>query len=166
MQRKGRARGSESASWHAVRIKACSTAAFVLWGSTVLADPQPQTISGVPQQIIPMVGEVGVPIFTIPAGTVSTLGASTAGTVSAGTGTSTDSSALDTMLGMSWGASAQQSAQALGVNASALAATCVVESGCQNVAGTGSITGAFQMTAATYQASLCRSTGARPEPCG
>jgi hypothetical protein len=45
----------------------------------------------------------------------------------------------------------------LGVNASALAATCVVESGCQNLGGPGSagnITGAFQMTASTYQSSM------------
>jgi hypothetical protein len=121
-----------------------------------MADPQPQTISGVPQQIIPQAQEVGLPAFTIPTGTVSVLGGAggTGSTSTGGTGTSTDSSALDTMLGTSWGASAQQSSQALGVNASALAATCVVESGCQNVAGTGSITGAFQMSASTFTSSL------------
>jgi hypothetical protein len=114
----------------------------------------------VPQQIIPEVGEVGLPAFTIPTGTVS-IGSTSIGT-GGGTGTSTDSSALDTMLGTSWGASAEQSAQALGVNATALAATCVVESGCQNVAGTGSITGAFQMTAAAYQSSLAAALAQDP----
>ena len=137
-------------------------APFVLWGSAALADPEPQTINGVPQQIIPEAGEVGLPSFTIPTGTVSILGGSATGSGSSGTGTSTDRSALDTMLGTSWGASAQQSAQELGVNASALAATCVVESGCQNVAGTGSITGAFQMTSATYQASLAAALAQDP----
>ena len=137
-------------------------APFVLWGSAALADPEPQTINGVPQQIIPEVGEVGLPSFTIPTGTVSILGGSATGTGSSGTGTSTDSSALDTMLGTSWGASAQQSSEALGVNASALAATCVLESGCQNVAGTGSITGAFQMTSSTYQASLAAALAQDP----
>jgi hypothetical protein len=115
----------------------------------------------VPQQIIPEVGEVGLPAFTIPTGTVS-IGSTSTGTAGGGTGASTDSNALETMLGTSWGASAEQSAQALGVNASALAATCVVESGCQNVAGTGSITGAFQMTAATYQSSLAAALAEDP----
>jgi hypothetical protein len=121
-----------------------------------MADPQPQTISGVPQQIIPQAQEVGLPAFTIPTGTVSILGGAsgTGGTSTGGTGTSTDSSSLDTMLGTPWGASAQQSSEALGVNATALAATCVVESGCQNVAGTGSIKGAFQMSASTFTSSL------------
>jgi hypothetical protein len=133
------------------------------WGGVALADPEPQTINGVPQQIIPQVGEVGLPAFSIPTGTVS-LGSTSPGTSSSGGGggTSTNSDALDTMLGTSWGASAQQSAEALGVNASALAATCVVESGCQNVAGTGSITGAFQMTAATYQSSLAAALAQDP----
>jgi len=121
-----------------------------------MADPQPQTISGVPQQIIPQAQEVGLPAFTIPTGTVSVLGGAggTESTSTGGMGTSTDSSSLDTMLSTSWGASAQQSSEALGVNATALAATCVVESGCQNVAGTGSITGAFQMSASTFTSSL------------
>ena len=66
------------------------------------------------------------------------------------------------MLATPWGASAQQSAQALGVNGSALAATCVMESGCQNVSGTGTITGAFQMTAATYQSSLAAALAQDP----
>lgn len=137
--------------------------ALLCWGGVALADPEPQTINGVPQQIIPQVGEVGLPAFSIPTGTVS-LGSTSPGTSSSGGGggTSTNSDALDTMLGTSWGASAQQSAEALGVNASALAATCVVESGCQNVAGTGSITGAFQMTAATYQSSLAAALAQDP----
>jgi hypothetical protein len=138
------------------RRLAASAAVVVLWGSTAMADPQPQTISGVPQQIIPQAQEVGLPAFTIPTGTVSILGGAsgTGGTSTGGTGTSTDSSSLDTMLGTPWGASAQQSSEALGVNATALAATCVVESGCQNVAGTGSIKGAFQMSASTFTSSL------------
>jgi hypothetical protein len=138
------------------RRLAASAAIVLLWGSAAMADPQPQTISGVPQQIIPQAQEVGLPAFTIPTGTASILGGAggTGGTSTGGTGTSTDSSSLDTMLATPWGASAQQSSEALGVNASALAATCVVESGCQNVAGTGSITGAFQMSASTFTSSL------------
>jgi hypothetical protein len=60
------------------------------------------------------------------------------------------------------GASAEQSAEALGVNASALAATCVVESGCENLAGTGSIAGAFQMTSATYESSIAAALAQDP----
>jgi hypothetical protein len=136
------------------RLFVASAAAGVLWGMAAVADPQPQTINGVPQQIIPQVGEVGLPAFTYPTGTVSSgSGTTGTGTTNGGTG----GSALDTMNATSWGAAASQNAQALGVNASALAATCVAESGCQNVGGPGSagaITGAFQMTASTYQSSL------------
>jgi hypothetical protein len=76
---------------------------------------------------------------------------------SSGSSTSTvagSSTALSTMLGTSWGAAAVSNAQALGVNPSALAATCVIESGCQNVGGSGSIAGAFQMSASTYTAMI------------
>jgi len=142
--------------WRRGHMGALAATTAALWSTSAMAQPQLQTITGVPQQIIPQVGEVGLPLFTIPPGTVSILGGSTGtgGAEAGGTGTSTDSSALDTMLATSWGTSAQQSSEALGVNASALAATCVLESGCQNVGGTGTITGAFQMTAATYQSSL------------
>jgi hypothetical protein len=124
---------------------------MAFYGSAAIAEPEPQTINGVPQQIIPQVPEMGLGNFTIPTGTVSILGGSTAG---GGGSTGTGSSALDTMLATSWGTSAAQSAQALGVNPSVLAATCVMESGCQNLGGTGSITGAFQMTSATYQSNM------------
>lgn len=140
-------------------------AAVVLWGTAASANPVIQTLNGVPQQIIPQIGEVGAPASTIPTGTVSIFSGGSSGTGSSssgGTGTSTGSSALDTMLATSWGYSAEQSSQDLGVNASALAATCVMESGCQNVSGTGSITGAFQMTAATYQSSLAAALAQDP----
>lgn len=165
--RRRRPGGRETSRWQPKRSTAYPAAALLLWGSAALADPQPQTLSGVPQQIIPEVGEAGLPAFTMPTGGGS-IGSTSPGTGapgaanSGGAGASTDSSALDTMLGTAWGASAQQSAQALGVNASALAATCVVESGCQNVAGTGSITGAFQMTSATYQSSLAAALAQDP----
>jgi hypothetical protein len=145
------------------RLFIASSAAIGLWTTGALADVTPQTMSGVPQQIVPQVAEVGLPAFTMPTGTVSLYGGGTGtGGSSGGSGTSTDSSALDTMLATPWGASAQQSAQALGVNGSALAATCVMESGCQNVSGTGTITGAFQMTAATYQSSLAAALAQDP----
>jgi hypothetical protein len=54
------------------------------------------------------------------------------------------------MLGTTWGATAVANAQALGLNPSALAATCVIESGCQNLSGSGA-QGVFQMYSAAFQ---------------
>jgi hypothetical protein len=156
-------RGRRTTEWRVNQLLAGSAAAIVFWGSVALADPEPQTLVGVPQQIIPEATEVGLPPFTMPTGTVSVVGGSTTGASGTSeTGTSTDSSALDTMLGTSWGASAEQTAEALGVNPSAVAATCEVESGCQNVAGTGSITGAFQMSAAIYESSIAAALAQDP----
>ncbi len=68
---------------------------------------------------------------------------------SSGGGAVGNTTALSTMLGTSWGATAVANAQALGVNPSALAATCVLESGCQNVGGSGA-QGVFQMFPAAF----------------
>jgi hypothetical protein len=140
----------------------------------------PQTLSGAPVQVQPYVPEPGVPLITITPGTPNPfpIGDGT-GSGSDGTGNGGDgavagdgsggdntggvgtlsgavngSGALTAMLGTAWGATAVANAQAIGVNPSALAATCVLESGCQNVQGSGSIAGAFQMTAATYTAMI------------
>ena len=59
--------------------------------------------------------------------------------------------ALTTLLGTSWGSQAVQNAEALGVNPSALAATCVLESGCSQPSGGGGAQGVFQMFPAAYQ---------------
>lgn len=61
------------------------------------------------------------------------------------------SSSLDTMAAQPWGQQAANNAAALGVNPDALAATCVLESNCTaNPGGTGTISGAFQMSDGTY----------------
>ena len=124
----------------------------------------PQTLNGPPVQVQPYVAEPGVPLITINPGTVnpftgvdgdgSGTGSSGDGTGDSGGGTAASSTALDTLLAQSWGAAAIANAEQLGINPSALAATCVVESGCQNVAGSGTIAGAFQMSAATYTAMI------------
>ena len=115
----------------------------------------PVTINGVPQQIVPEVAEVGLGSWSPLSGTVTVMGGSPPATGASGaTDAGASSDALDTLLATSWGMAAEQNAEALGVNPSALAATCVIESGCQNMGGTGTISGAFQMSAATYQASL------------
>ena len=125
----------------------------------------PQTLNGPPVQVQPYVSEPGVPMITIAPGTLNTFpigdgsgtggdGAGTGGDGSdgdgTGAGTRSNSEALTTMLGTTWGATAVANAHALGLNPSALAATCVIESGCQNLSGSGA-QGVFQMYPAAFQ---------------
>lgn len=125
----------------------------------------PQTLNGPPVQVQPYVSEPGVPMITITPGTLNPFpvgdgsgtggdGAGTGGDGSEGDatggGATSNSEALTVMLGTTWGASAVANAQALGLNPSALAATCVLESGCQNLSGSGA-QGVFQMYPAAFQ---------------
>lgn len=74
------------------------------------------------------------------------------------------STALDTMMAQSWGQTAASNATALGVNPSALAATCVLESNCSaNVGGTGTISGAFQMSNGTYAETVAAVRASNPD---
>ena len=74
------------------------------------------------------------------------------------------STALDTMMAQSWGQTAASNATALGVNPSALAATCVLESNCSaNVGGTGTISGAFQMSNGTYAETVAAVKASNPD---
>lgn len=116
---------------------------------------QPETVNGVPQQVIPTYQETGAPNFTFtPGQATDPIGSGGTGAGAGdGSGDSGDG-ALGTMMGQSWGNTAALNAQALGVNPTALAATCVLESGCENVGGKGTVAGAFQMTGATYTSSL------------
>jgi hypothetical protein len=117
------------------------------------------TLDGAPVQVTPFVPEPGVPTISIPQGTVTT---SPNGT---GTGTTVTSSsdALDTLLAQSWGNAAIADAQALGLNPSALAATCVIESGCGANEGSGSgAQGPFQMYPAAFQEGLQTALAADP----
>ena len=79
------------------------------------------------------------------------------GSTSAGGGSSGGSGdAYNTMMAQSWGSAAANAAGAMGVSATALAATCVMESNCQNVgaSGGGTASGAFQMINSTYTADI------------
>lgn len=100
---------------------------------------------------------IAAPADTVPAGTIGS------GTATAGAG---DSSALGTMTAQDWGNAAASNASAMGVNPAALAATCVIESGCRNVSGQGSVSGAFQMTDATYTSDINRALQANPSLVG
>lgn len=143
------------------------------------AAQQAQTLDGAPVQVQPTALEPGVPAITVSVGTPNPFpGNGGAGTeTGSGTGDGTgggsgggataagDSSALSKMLSTPWGATAVSNAQTVGINPSALAATCVVESGCQNVGGSGSngtITGAFQMSASTYTSMINAALAANP----
>jgi hypothetical protein len=128
------------------------------------ADPQVVLPNGLPVQVKPTYSEPGLPAFSFPTGGGSLLGGSTEsvdtggdGSTSAGGGSSGGSGdAYNTMMGQSWGSAAANAAGAMGVSATALAATCVMESNCQNVgaSGGGSASGAFQMINSTYTADI------------
>ena len=65
--------------------------------------------------------------------------------------------AYNMMMSQEWGSEAEAAASAMGVSATALAATCAMESNCQNVGATSSVSnasGAFQMINSTYTADI------------
>ncbi len=145
--------------FHSWRRRIAAAALAVLWAAApALADVYPQTMNGVPLLPIPTFEEVGMPPFTMPTGTLSTPPQSpdpsaTNGNPAAADGS--DSAAMASMMSRSWGEAAAQNAEAVGVTAVSVAATCALESNCTaNPGGTGSISGAFQMTDSSFTASI------------
>lgn len=150
------------------------------WEAAPVLAQTPVTLNGPPVQVRPTAMEPGVPAITINPGTASPFptggtgtGSSDDGSGDTGDGTGTggtgspggnvgDSPALGRMLATSWGAAAAANAQAVGVNPSALAATCVLESGCRNVSTSGA-QGAFQMFSGAYNEGLRTALAANPE---
>jgi len=131
----------------------------------------PATLSGGPPvQVVPYVTEPGVPSITITPGTANPFsGADGSGGDSSGGGTSGStggnvgsSDALSTMMGTSWGNTAVSNATAVGVNPSALAATCVLESGCSSPSGGSGAQGVFQMYPGAFQEGLQTALAADP----
>jgi hypothetical protein len=139
----------------------------------------PQSLSGAPVQVQPYVPEPGVPLITItpgalnpfPVGDGTGIAADGAGTGGdgngggeTGSGSVGSSTALSAMLAQPWGTVAVANTQVLGVNASAIAATCVLESGCQNIAAASgsTVSGAFQMTNATYTSDINAALAGNP----
>ena len=141
-------------------------ASGVLAAQAARADPQVVLPQGLPVQVKPTYTEPGLPQFTFPTSGGSLLGGSAdAGSGSGDVGTNTSSGggsaagsgdAYNSMMSQSWGSSAANAAGAMGVSATALAATCAMESNCQNVGSSGgsSATGAFQMISSTYNADI------------
>ncbi|HKN30791.1 MAG TPA: hypothetical protein VJY34_24135 [Roseiarcus sp.] len=110
-------------------------------------------------QVKPTFQEPGLPAFSFPVGGSSFVGGSSSGVYDSG-GSSVSSGgsgdAYNTMMAQDWGSQAEAAASAMGVSATALAATCVMESNCQNVGSGsgGSAAGAFQMINSTYTADI------------
>jgi hypothetical protein len=141
-------------------------ASGLLAAQAARADPTVILPTGLPVQVKPAFQEPGLPPFTFPTGGGSLLGGSP-GSADAGSGgdgssspvrgsTAGSGAAYDTMMAQSWGSAAAAAAGDMGVSATALAATCAMESNCQNVGSSGesSATGAFQMIASTYAADI------------
>ena len=72
------------------------------------------------------------------------------------------------MMAQGWGSQAADAANAMGVSATALAATCAMESNCQNVgaASGSSAAGAFQMINSTYTADISGAVSYDPDIAG
>ena len=117
------------------------------------ADPSIVLPNGLPVQVVPTFQEPGLPAFSFPDGSGLAVGGSGSGS---GSGDGASGEAYDTMMAQAWGNQAVDAANAMGVNAAALAATCVMESNCQNVGSSGgsSAAGAFQMINSTYTADI------------
>jgi hypothetical protein len=147
------------------RRRAALVAGSVLAAGTAWGQAGPVRLDGVPEQIIPRVMDVGLGSFSIEPGTGVVVGGTPAPGSGGGEGVPAGAStALDLMSGRAWGEAATQNALAVGVNPSALAATCMLESACQSVAAReGSrIRGAFQMLDATFESGITRAVTYNP----
>jgi hypothetical protein len=124
------------------------------------ADPSIVLPDGLPVQVKPTFQEPGLPAFSFPVGGSSSVGGSTSSVDgSGGSGSVSNSGSGDAysmMMAQDWGSQAESAASAMGVSATALAATCAMESNCQNVgaAAGSSAAGAFQMINSTYTADI------------
>jgi len=162
------------------RLSKISVACGAMLGTAAHAQISTQVVvpSGLPVQVIPKYQETGI-TFSFPAGGITSSGGTggtgepsgtgsaggdTAGGVAGTGGSDNGGSAYNTMMAQSWGTAAENAAMAMGVNPSALAATCVMESGCQNTpAGSGgSASGAFQMINSTYTADIAAAVALDP----
>jgi hypothetical protein len=145
-----------------VRATGMMTAAVVILGASRsgVADVQPLTQDGVPYLPVPVFPETGLPKFVMPVGNPSLLPSDSSngrGRSSGDEGGSMGGTSADELMSSrSWGPLAGQNAESIGVSSTALAATCMMESGCQNLgtSGASSASGVFQMTNATYLADI------------
>ncbi len=152
------------------RVSGASVALAIGAGALTPAHADPSVVlpNGLPVQVHPTFQEPGLPAFSFPTGGAASVSGSSgsvtssdSGSSGSGSGVSGSSSgtgaAYDMMMAQTWGSDAAAAAAAMGVNATALAATCAMESNCQNVGTPGvgsSATGAFQMIDSTYTADI------------
>ena len=148
---------------------AVAVAAVVLFPGLVLADVQAVTqVGGPPNLPIPTFQETGLPSFTMPVGRPSVLPPADPSLGGGGGGTGGVTAVDATLDSRSWGALAAANATALGVNPTAIAATCMLESGCQSLGALGgsTVSGAFQMTDPTYRADIRSALAQNPSLAG
>jgi hypothetical protein len=135
----------------------------LFWAPCLAFAQVSETLNGPPVQVTPYLPEPGVPVITIPQGTPTPVNSGTGDGSGTGSGDTSGSDPMDTMLSQSWGSTAIADAQALGLNPSALAATCVIESGCGANVGDGSgAQGVFQMYPDAFQEGLQTALAADP----
>ncbi|MGD7070800.1 hypothetical protein [Acetobacter sp. AAB5] len=140
----------------------------VLASSFLVYPALAQTVNvpaGLPPTVNATYQEVGMGGWTPPTSTTTRQISGSGSVVSTTTTNGSSTDALQSMYSQSWGYAAAQNASALGVTPDALAATCVVESGCRNVYtanGNSSITGAFQMSNGTYNEALQKALASNP----
>ncbi len=165
---------------HGGRMRARWTTASVVLGigmsaiGEAHADPSIVLPNGLPVQVHPTFQEPGLPAFSFPVGGSSSTGGSSSsvddsgGSGSGSSGGSGSGDAYNMMMAQDWGSQAADAAAAMGVSATALAATCAMESNCQNVgaASGSSATGAFQMINSTYTADISGAVAYDPDIAG
>lgn len=163
-----RARSSRVSSVIAAAVAVKLVSPVAVW-----ADLQPVTQSGgLPELPHATFEETGLPNFSMPVGKPTFPDGTVVPVSASGNGPDNNpggSTSADTVLqGRSWGALASLNASAIGVNPTALAAACVVESGCQNVSARagGTVSGAFQMTDGTYNADIRQALAQNPSLAG
>lgn len=120
----------------------------------------PSSFSGVPAQVIPQAVETGAPTFTTPSGSGSAFGSSggTSGSSSGADGSGTSYSggggaSMERMMTQSYGQTAFNTAQQIGIKPEAVAGIGQIESGFRNVPtsnGSSSATGPWQITSGTW----------------
>ena len=150
-------------------VAVCVAAISMEGGRAAFAQTTSLLSNGPPVGVVPCVNEPGVPPLTLTPGTATPFpgadgsgGNGLSGAGGTGGGDLGDSDALSTLLGTSWGATAIGNAAALGVNPSALAATCVLKSGCSQPAAGSGAQGVFQMFPAAFQEGLQTALAANP----
>jgi hypothetical protein len=148
-------------------LSVCVAALGLEFTTAAIAQTSSLLTGGPPVQVVPYMPEPGVPQLVITPGTANPFagadGSGGNGSGLGGTGGNVGGSdALSTMMDTSWGVTAVGNATSLGVNPSALAATCVLESGCSQPAGGSGAQGIFQMFPAAFQEGLQTALAANP----